>query len=82
MSEEQPKLEEQELTQYAEEVDHELTQLRAAVWDLIDDFDATGGFVELEAGHGGDGPVTRLCRMTSKPLPPMLKTWLEKGDAE
>src|SRR5215210_1707662 len=53
-----------EVIQYAEEVDGELAQLRVAVWDLIDDLDATGGFVELEAGRGSEGPVVRLCRMT------------------
>ena len=79
MSEEQTKPEEQEVIQYAEEVDQELTHLRVAVWDLIDDFDATGGFVELEAEQGGNGPVVRLCRMTSKPLPPGLKAWLEQA---
>ena len=67
---------------YADEVDQELTQLRVAVWDLIVDLEATEGFVVLEARRGGDGPVIRLCRMTSKPLPPKLKAWLEKGDAE
>jgi hypothetical protein len=67
MSEEQAKAEEQGVIQYAEEVDQELIQLRVAVWDLIDDLDVTGGFVELEAGRGSDGPVVRLCRMTSKP---------------
>jgi hypothetical protein len=81
MSEEQTKAEEQEVIQYAEEVDQELAQLRVAVWDLIDDLDATGGFGELEAGHGGNGPVVRLCRMTSKPLPPRLKAWLEGSGA-
>ena len=79
MSEEQPKSDAQEAVQYAEEVDQELTQLRTAVWDLIDDLDATGGFVELEAGRGGNGPVIRLCRMTSKPLPPRLKAWFESS---
>jgi len=78
MSEEQAKAEEQEVIQYAEEVDQELAQLRVAVWDLIDDLEMTGGFVELEAGRGGDGPVVRLCRMTSKPLPSRLKAWLDR----
>ena len=76
MDGEQPKFEEQDVIQYAEEVDQELAQLRAAVWNLIDDLDETGGFVALETGRGGDGPVIRLCRMTSKPLPPRLKAWL------
>ena len=82
MSEEQAKPEEQEVIQYAEEVDQELTQLRVAVWDLIDDLDVTGGFVELEAGRGSDGPLVRLCRMTSKPLPPRLKAWLDTTGAK
>ena len=81
MDEEQPKSEEQEVIRYAEEVDQELAQLRVAVWDLIDSLDATGGFVDLEAGCGGDGPVIRLCRMTSKPVPPRLKAWLEGSNA-
>ena len=81
MDEEQPKSEEQEVLQYAEEVDQELTQLRVAVWDLIDLLDETGGFTALETGHGGDGPMIRLCRMTSKPLPPRLKAWLDRTGA-
>ena len=81
MSEVQPKSEEQEVLQYAEEVDQELAQLRVAVWDLIDLLDDTGGFVDLETRHDGEGPVIRLCRMTSKPLPPRLKAWLEGSDA-
>ena len=82
MSEEQAKAEEQEVIQYAEEVDQELTQLRVAVWDLIDDLDVTGGFVELEAGRGSDGPVVRLCQMTAKPLPPRLKAWLDRTGSQ
>ncbi len=82
MKGEPPKAGEQEVLQYAEEVDQELTRLRAAVRDLIDDLDATGGVMELEVGRGGDGPVIRLCRMTSKPLPPGLKAWSEKAGAE
>jgi hypothetical protein len=78
MEQEHPKSEEQDVLQYAEKVDGELAQLRVAVWDLIDDLDSTGGFVELEAGRGSEGPVVRLCRMTSKPLPPLLKAWLDK----
>ena len=77
MGEEQPTPEEQEAIRYAEEVDQEIAGLRAAVGDLIDLLDATGGFIDLEAGCGGDGPVVRLCRMVSKPLPPRLKAWLE-----
>jgi hypothetical protein len=77
MDEEQPKPEEQEAIRYAEEVDQEVVRLRVAVGDLIDGLDASGAFVELEAGRGGDGPVVRLCRMISKPLPPRLKAWLE-----
>lgn len=77
MSDQQPMSEEQEVFEYAEEVDQELTQLRVAVGDLIDDLDATGGFVELEAGRGGNGPAVRLCRMIFKPLPPRLKAWLD-----
>ena len=73
MDKEQPEPEEQDALQYAEEVDQELTQLRVAVWHLIDLLDDTGGFIALEAGHDGDGPVIRLCRMTSKPLPPRLR---------
>jgi len=81
MSEAQPKSDEQEALQYAEEVDQELAQLRVAVWDLIDLLDDTGGFVDLETGQGGEGPVIRLCRMTSKHLPPKLKAWLEGSGA-
>ena len=81
MDKEHPKSEEQEVLQYAEEIDDELAQLRAAVWNLIDDLDDTGGFIALETGHGGNDPVIRLCRMTSKPLPPRLKTWLEGSGA-
>ena len=77
MSEKQPKSDEQEVIQYAEEVDQELTQLRVAVWNLIDLLDDTGGFTALETGRCGDGPVIRLCRMTSKPVPPRLRAWLE-----
>ena len=82
MDEEQPKSEEKEVLQYAEEVNQELTQLRVAVRDLIDDLDATGGFMDLKAGRDGNGPVICLCRMTSKPLPPRLKAWLEQAGTE
>jgi hypothetical protein len=75
MSEQQPV--EDEIIRYAEEVDQELAQLRVAVWDLIDLLDANGSLIDLETGQGGNGPVIRLCRMTSKPLPPRLRTWLE-----
>jgi hypothetical protein len=68
---------EQEIIRYAEEVDQEIVQLRAAVGDLIDSLDEAGGLIDLEAGCAGDGPVIRLCRMISKPLPPRLKAWLE-----
>ena len=68
---------EQEIIQYAEEVDQEIVQLRAAVGDLIDSLDEAGGLIDLEVGCAGDGPVIRLCRMISKPLPPRLKAWLE-----
>ncbi len=54
--EERPEAGEREAIRFAEEVDQELARLRAAVWDLIDGLDATGGFAELEAGRGGDGP--------------------------
>jgi hypothetical protein len=77
MSGEQPAPEEQEVLQYAEEVDKEIAGLRAAAGDLIDLLDATGGFIDLEAGCGGDGPLVRLCRLISKPLPARLKAWLE-----
>jgi hypothetical protein len=80
MSEKQPKPDEQEVIQYAEEVDQELAQLRAAVWDLIDRLDDTGLLIDLETGCGGNGPVIRLCHMISKPLPPNLKAWLERVD--
>ena len=79
MGEEQPTPAEQEVIRYAEEVDREIAGLRAAVGDLIDLLDATGGAIDLEAGCGGDGPVVRLCRMASKPLPPRLKAWLESS---
>jgi hypothetical protein len=82
MSDAQPTPEEQEVIRFVEEVDQELVRLRVAVGDLIEGLDATGGFAELEAGHGGDGPVVRLCRMISKPLPPRLKAWLERPAAE
>jgi hypothetical protein len=85
MDEERPMPEEQEAIRYAEEADREVVRLRAAVADLadlIDGLDATGGFAELEAGLGGDGPVVRLCRMISKPLPPRLKAWLERTGTE
>jgi hypothetical protein len=81
MNDQQSEPEEQDVIQYAEEVDQELAQLRAAVWDLIDDLDDTGGFIALETERGGNGPVIRLCRMTSKPLPPRLKAWLEGSGA-
>ena len=80
MGEEQPV--EQEVIQYAEEVDQEIVQLRVAVGDLIDSLDATGVAIDLDAGCGGDGPVIRLCRMISKPLPPRLKAWLERARTE
>ena len=73
---------EQEIIQYAEEVDQEIVQLRLAVGDLIDSLDGTGADIDLEAGCGGDGPVIRLCRMIAKPLPPRLKTWLESARTE
>ena len=82
MDEDRPKPEEQEAIRYAEEVDQEVVRLRAAVGDLIDSLDATDAFIDLEAGHGGDGPVVRLCRMISKPLPPRLRAWLEKPAPE
>jgi len=82
MDEEQPKPEEQEAIRYAEEVDREVVQLRAAVGDLIDGLDATDAWFALEAGPGGDGPVVRLCRMISKPLPPRLRAWLEGTGTE
>jgi hypothetical protein len=82
MDEERPMPEEQEAIRYAEEADRDVVRLRVAVGDLIDRLDATDAFVELEAGLGGDGPVVRLCRMISKPLPPRLKAWLERPDAE
>ena len=80
MGEEQPL--EQEVLRYAEEVDQEIVHLRMAVGDLIDSLDATGAVIDLEAGWGGDGPVIRLCRMISKPLPPRLRTWLESAHIE
>ena len=80
MGEEQPV--EQEVIRYAEEVDQEIVQLRVAVGDLIDSLDETGGLIDLETGHAGDGPVIRLCRMISKPLPPRLKAWLERTGTE
>ncbi len=73
---------EQEVIQYAEEVDQEIVQLRVAVGDLIDSLDATGAIIDLEAGCAGDGPVVRLCRMISKPLPSRLKAWLENARTE
>jgi hypothetical protein len=76
-----PMSEEREIIQYAEEVDEELAQLRVAVWDLVDLLDANGMVVDLEAGHSGDGPVIRLCRMTGKPIPPRLKAWLAKSNS-
>ena len=82
MDEERPRPEEQEAIRYAEEVDREVVRLRAAVGDLIDRLDAADAFVELEAGLGGDGPVVRLCRMISKPLPPRLKAWLGRTGTE
>jgi hypothetical protein len=82
VSDAQPRPEEQEVIRFAEEVDQELVRLRVAVGDLIDGLDAADAFVALEAGHGGDGPVVRLCRMISKPLPPRLKAWLERPAAE
>jgi hypothetical protein len=80
MGEEQPV--EQEVIQYAEEVDQEIVQLRVAIGDRIDSLDTTGVAIDLEAGCGGDGPVIRLCRMISKPLPPRLKAWLERARTE
>ena len=67
MDQEQPKPEPQEVIQYAEEVDQVLTP-RVAVWDLIDDLNATGGFIDLGTGRDDDGPVIHLCRMTSPVL--------------
>ena len=38
----------------------------------------THGFMELEAGCGDEGPVIRLCRLTSQPRLPKLEAWLER----
>ena len=52
---------EQEVIQYAVEVDQEIVQLRMAVGDLIDSLDAAGVTIDLETGRGTAGPVMRVC---------------------
>ena len=55
----------------------EQTDPRTALSDLIDAIDASGGFVDIECGQGGNGPVVRACRALGRTLPRNLAAWLK-----
>jgi hypothetical protein len=57
-------------------------RFRSALSTLIDDIDQVHGFIDLEAGCGGEGSVVTACRVIDKPIPPHLAAWLKESEEE
>lgn len=66
----------------SDRIDLKTISATEALSDLIDAIDNVRGFIDLEAGCSGEGPVVRACEAIGKPIPPNLAAWLKECESD